>query len=163
MIKSGIASLEFEEPSLSARIPASLEVVASACWVGFRLLTGDTPAVENLIIGKKRLPQFRDAKRSELTRLTRYHFYAAKRPFEGDAMTVGQWRERWLSDPALRRIVIAHPAFLKWLVGLRDVFETLPIVAMAEEENRNCYGAIGGDRKILKAMHEYMEEGGIDE
>ena len=163
MIKSGIASLEFEEPSLTDRAPASLELIASACWAGFRLLKGEQPSVENLIVGKKRLPQFRDARRSELLRLTRYHFYAEKQTLDGEVITVGMWRDRWNSDPALRRMVTATVAYGKWLAGLRAAFEGVPLVALAEEDSRHCYGVIGGDRQILQAMHQFMEEGGIDE
>ena len=77
-------------------------------------------------------------------------------------MTLGQFRERWESDVTLRDVVRDHPAFEKWRVGLAGIFAGLPLVAMASEENRFCYGRFGGDPFTLSEMNRMMEEGGIE-
>lgn len=162
MIGHGITSLEFEEPDRSARIPESLELIAAACWVGFRLLRKPQAGIENLLVGKQRLGQFRQAKKAEVRRVIRYHFYSRKVEFLGDSMTLGQFRDRWESDVTLRDVVRDHPAFEKWRVGLAGIFAGLPLVAMASEENRFCYGRFGGDPFTLSEMNRMMEEGGIE-
>lgn len=163
MIGHAIATLEYVEPSLQGRVPASVDIVAGCCWAGFRLLTGETPGVENLLVGKSRLPQFRQAKASELRRVTRYHFRNGEQTWQGDTFTVRQWAARWQDDAALRRFVQPTLAYRKWCDGLAALFHRLPLVACAEEADRFCYGAIGGDPTTLAAMHHYMEEGGIAE
>lgn len=160
MIGYAIETLTFEEP-LTADIPASLEIVASACWVGFRLVPAPQPSLENVVIGCKRLPQFKDAKRAQLRREMRWHFRASKVSAFGDVFGVAGWRQRWLSDAALRKMVLAHPSFPKWHAGLLSSYREQPLVALATEGTRLCYGKFRGDATTLAAMHGFMEEGGI--
>lgn len=160
MIGYGIASVEFEEP-LAASLPTSLPLIAAACWAGFRLVKAPQPAVENLLLGKKRLPQFRDAKRAELHRLVRYHFYGRKLDWQGKPCTVRQWLVLYQDDAALQQVVKSTVAYGKWLTGLQQKFARIALVALATEDSRSCYGQIGGDAATLRAMHEFMEEGGI--
>lgn len=160
MIGYGIETLTFEEP-LAVEIPACLEVVASACWVGFRLVPHPQPCLENVVTGCDRLPKFRDAKRSGLRREMRWHFRAGRVAAFGDTFGVAGWRARWLADAALRRTVLDHPAYAKWHAGLLESYRRQPLVALAVEGNRACYGQFHGDAVTLGAMHRYMEEGGI--
>lgn len=158
MIGRGIATLAFEE-ALGARVPVCLPVVASACWVGFRLLQAPLANLENVVIGKTRLPQFKDAKRSTLVREVRWHFGAKKVHAFGDEFGLHAWAARWATDAALRRTVMEHPAYDKWLAGLAEAMARQPLVALAEEGNRCCYGAFGGEPWKLAAFHGMMEEG----
>lgn len=160
MIGTGIQSLVFEEP-LGVAIPECLDVVASACWSGFRLLRPPTPNLENVVIGCARLPQFKDAKRGALRREIRWHFHHREVTAFGARMNVLAWRIRWQEDAALRRTVMEHPAFAKWHAGLLESFQKQPLVALAQEGPRHCYGALRGDPVTLRAMHGFMEEGGI--
>jgi hypothetical protein len=160
MIGYGIETLTFEEP-LAVEIPACIETVAACCWVGFRLVPSPQPSLENVVTGCSRLPQFRDAKRSQLRREMRWHFRAAKVTAYGATHSVRSWRARWETDEALRRSIKAHPAFAKWHAGLLESYRKQPLVALATEGSRACYGAFGGDREKLGAMHGFMEEGGI--
>jgi hypothetical protein len=160
MIGHAIETLIFRE-DIGAAVPACLDTVASACWVGFRLLPPPTPNLENVVLGCARLPQFRDARRSTLVREMRWHFRRRHVTAFHDRFSVTGWRERWESDSALRRTVMDHPTFEKWRDGLLDAVRRQPLVALAEEGSRSCYGAFGGDRRILSAMHSFMEEGGI--
>jgi hypothetical protein len=160
MIGTGIQSLVFEEP-LGVAVPTCLDVVASACWVGFRLLRPPTPNLENVVMGCRRLPQFKDAKRGNLRREIRWHFHHREVEAFGARMNVLAWRIRWESDAALRRTVMDHPAFAKWHAGLLESFRAQPLVALAQEGPRQCYGAFRGDAETLRAMHGFMEEGGI--
>jgi hypothetical protein len=160
MIGYGLETLVFEEP-LAVEIPGCLNVVASACWVGFRLVPPPQPRLENVVIGCKRLPQFKDAKRSSLRREMRWHFQAMRVRAFDDVFGVTGWRHRWESDEALRRLVMAHPAFEKWRSGLLASLRSQPLVALAREGGRVCYGKLRGDAETLAAMHGFMEEGGI--
>lgn len=160
MIGRGIQTLIFEE-GLSVEIPASLEVVASACWVGFRLLRPPQVSLENVVLGCARLPQFKDARRSSLRREMRWHFQARQVEAFHDRFTVPGWRARWESDAALRATVRAHPAYGKWHAGLLENLRRAPLVALATEGSRQCYGKLRGDAETLRAMHTFMEEGGI--
>jgi hypothetical protein len=72
-----------------------------------------------------------------------------------------KWRKRWLSDAALRKMVMEHPAFSKWHAGLLESYRRQPLVALATEGSRQCYGMFRGDAATLAAMHGFMEEGGI--
>ena len=155
---TGHASLIYEEP-LSARVPTHLDEIAATCWVGFRFLSAPAIAIENVIVGKSRLPQFRDAKQGELTRLLKIHFKAARPIYEGESLRLADWIAKWRGDAALRRIVKSHPAYDKWLAGLARRFTDEPLVAMAEEDGRSCYGRLGGDAETLRAMHGFMEGG----
>jgi len=156
MADHAIDSIEFEEADLRARLPECLPVVASLLWAGFRF-TRDSPCLENVLLGKTRLPQFRSAKAAELRRVVRFHFVSRLVFWQGEAMTVGRWVRQWLSDPAMRRTVTAHPAYERWRVGLAEQLQAQPLVALAQESGRNCYGRFGGDRITLEAMHAYME------
>ena len=160
MIGHGIETLIFEE-ALDVKVPPSLEVVASACWVGFRLVKPPTPSLENVVLGCKRLPQFKDAKLGNLRREMRWHFQARRVTAFGDTFGVSGWRARWESDSALRRTVREHPAFAKWHAGLLESLRSQPLVALATEGTRQCYGKFRGDVETLRAMHDFMEEGGI--
>lgn len=160
MIGTGIQSLVFEEP-LGVAVPECLNVVASACWAGFRLLRPPTPNLENVVIGCARLPQFKDAKRGQLRREIRWHFHHREVEVFGARMNVLAWRMRWQEDSVLRRTVMEHPAFRKWHAGLLASFQAQPLVALAQEGPRQCYGAFRGDPVTLRAMHGFMEEGGI--
>jgi hypothetical protein len=158
MIGYGIETLTFEEP-LAIEIPACLETVAACCWVGFRLLPAPQPSLENVVTGCTRLPHFRTARRATLRREMRWHFRAARISAYGDTFTARGWRARWESDAALRRSVRAHENFPKWHAGLLDSYRRQPLVALATEQGRACYGALGGDAATLGAMHRFMEEG----
>lgn len=160
MIGYGIETLVFEEP-LSVEVPACLEIVASSCWVGFRLLPPPQPSLENVVLGCQRLPQFKDARRSQLRREMRWHFRAARVTAFGDTFGLAGWRKRWLDDAALRKIVKDHPSFPKWHAGLLESYRRQPLVALATEGSRQCYGKFRGDAATLGAMHGFMEEGGI--
>ena len=156
----GSASLVYEEP-LDARLPSQLEEIAAVLWVGFRFLEAPNVSVENVIVGKERLPQFRDARRSELSRRLILHFKAGRPVYEGESLRLADWVAKWRSDAALRRLVKDHPTFPKWLAGLAQRFQDEPLVALATEQTRSCYGRIGGDAETLRAMHGFMEDGGI--
>jgi hypothetical protein len=159
MIGVGILTMVFEVP-LGERDPDCVDVVASACWAGYRLLRPPAACLENVVLGCRRLPQFREAARSSLRREMRWHFRASRvSAFGEEGMTLGRWRERWDSDSALRRTVEGHPAFPKWRAGLLEALRREPLVALAEESGRSCYGALGGDAMTLGAMHRMMEEG----
>lgn len=160
MIGYGIATLHFEE-ALSTESPQCLDVLAAACWAGFRIVRSPETGLENLVVGKSRLPQFRDAKRSELTRVIKVHFYGHRIDWQGSAIRIHDWVQLYRTDPALRRVVHASDAYRQWLAGIADLFRRTPLVALAAEANRQCYGRIGGDPETLRAMHHYMEEGGI--
>ena len=160
MIGYAIETLTFEEP-LTVDVPACIEIVASACWVGFRLLPAPQPCLENVVIGCNRLPQFKDARRSQLRREMRWHFRAAKVAAFGDTFGLAGWRARWRDDAALRMMVMAHPSFPKWHAGLLESYRRQPLVALAMEGGRSCYGRFRGDADTLSAMHGFMEEGGI--
>jgi hypothetical protein len=157
---TGHASLIYEEP-LDAPLPTHLDEIAATLWVGFRFLSPPEAAIENVIVGKTRLPQFRDAKRSEITRQLRLHFKAARPVYEGESLRLGDWIAKWRGDATLRRLVKAHPAYASWMAGLAERFRDERLVAVAEEDTRSCYGRLGGDPASLKAMHEFMEEGDI--
>lgn len=157
---AGIATVSYEEP-LDGRVPLHLPEIAAIHWVGFRLVPPPECAIENLLVGKKRLLQFRDAKRSELTRIVRLHFLARRVNFAGEKLRLSEWVTKWREDEALRRTVSAHPAYAKWQEALTTRFLEEPLVAMAEEGGRMCYGRLGGDPVALRAMHGYMDEGGI--
>ena len=160
MIGHGIESLIFEEP-LGVEIPLSLEVVASACWVGFRLVRPPTPSLENVVLGCKRLPQFKDARRASLRREMRWHFQTRRITAFGDTFGVRGWQKRWEADATLRKTAREHPAFAKWHAGLLTALQSQPLVALATEGSRQCYGKFRGDVETLQAMHGFMEEGGI--
>ena len=160
MIGFGIETLTFEEP-LTVDVPDCIEVIASACWVGFRLVKAPDACLENVVLGCKRLPQFKDAKRAQLRREMRWHFRAAKVTAFGDTFGLAGWRKRWLSDAALRKMVMEHPTFPKWHAGLLESYRRQPLVALATEGSRQCYGKFRGDAGVLSAMHGFMEEGGI--
>jgi hypothetical protein len=160
MIGSGIASLVFEE-ALDAAPPACLPVVASACWAGWRLLRAPEANLEDVVLGCRRLPQFRDARRASLRREMRWHFRSRLVAWDGRQIQLWQWRAMWEGDAALRRHVEAHPAYAKWIAGLEAAVRRQPRVALAEEAGRSCYGRFGGDPQTLGAMHRFMEEGGI--
>lgn len=149
------------EARLGDREPDCLDVVASACWVGFRLVRPPSACLENVVIGCARLPQFKDAARASLRRELRWHFSAKKVTAFHDTFGVNGWARRWREDAALRRTVTDHPAFGKWRDGLAASLARQPLVALAEEGGRSCYGAFGGDARTLAAMHGFMEEGGI--
>jgi hypothetical protein len=158
MIGRQITTLAFEEP-IGAAVPTCLPIVASACWVGFRLLTPPAVNLENVVIGCKRLPQFKDARRSTLMREIRWHFGAKRVRAFGDECGLHGWVERWTTDATLRHTVMAHPAFDKWQAGLLAALAKEPLVALAEEGTRSCYGAIRGEPWKLQAFHQMMEEG----
>lgn len=156
MIGHGVDTVEFHEPGLQGA-PACVPEVAALCWVGYRLVRPPTPALENLVIGKQRLPQFRDAKRSELRRVVRWHFISRYLTWHGGEMTPARWLDLWRSDAALRRMVEETPAYGRWVDVIAATVAAAPLVAMAEEASRFCYGQFGGDPLILRAMHGYME------
>lgn len=153
---AGIATLAYEEP-LGDRLPRHLAEIAAVHWVGFRLVPPPECAIENLIVGKKRLPQFRDAKRGELTRILRLHFLARRVTFADESLRLMEWVEKWRGDDILRHFVTGHPAFEKWMAALAARFDEEPLVAMAEDGNRCCFGRIGGDPAMLRAFHGLME------
>lgn len=155
----GIATLTYEEPLGLGRVPEQIEEIAAVHWAGFRLVPPPQCAIENLVVGKKRLPEFRDAKRGELTRLLRLHFLARKIDFAGEKLRLKDWVDKWREDPALQRTVKAHPAFAKWMVALAARFQEEPLVALAEEGGRNCFGKVGGDPVFLRAFHRMMDNG----
>jgi hypothetical protein len=160
MIGTGIASLVCEE-ALDASPPACLPLVASACWAGWRLLRPPEANLEDVVLGCRRLPQFRDARRSSLRREMRWHFQSRLVEWQGERITLARWRAMWETDAALRRHVEAHPAYAKWIAGLAEAVRRQPRVALAQEAGRHCYGRFGGDPETLGAMHRFMEEGGI--
>jgi hypothetical protein len=158
MIGYAIETLTFEE-ELVAPVPACLEIVASACWVGFRLVPAPQPCLENVVIGCKRLPQFRDARRASLRHEMRWHFRARKVSAFGDTFGVRAWQTRYESDAALRRTVTEHPNYPKWKAGLLQSYRAQPLVALAIENGRSCYGRFHGDEFMLSSFHRMMEEG----
>lgn len=153
---AGIATLAYEEP-LGDRLPQRLAEIAAVHWVGFRLVRPPECAIENLIVGKRRLPEFKDAKRHELTRILRLHFLARRVTFADESLRLCEWVEKWRGDDILRHFVTGHPAFEKWMTVLAKRFEEEPLVAMAEEGGRACFGKIGGDAAMLRAFHGMME------
>ena len=157
---TGLATLAYEEP-LDGRVSLHLPEIAAIHWVGFRLLQPPECAIENLLVGKKRLPQFKDAKRSELTRILRLHFIARRVKFAGEDLRLTDWVTKWREDDVLRRTVTAHPSFPKWIDALTTRFLDEPLVALAEEGSRSCFGKLGGDATTLRAMHGFMDAGGI--
>lgn len=154
----GICTLAFEEP-IGTVVPHSIDTVASALWVGFRLVKPPMANLENVVMGCKRLPQFKDAKRSTLVREMRWHFNQGKVRAFGDTFGLHGWVARWESDAALRRTVMDHPAFDQWRAGLLVRLRNEPLVALAEEGNRSCYGAFRGEAWKLGEFHRMMEEG----
>lgn len=157
MVGEGIETVGFEEELTGP--PKSVSFLAGACFAGFRLRRPPEPNVENLLLGKERLPQFRDAKRAELRRVVLYHFYSRRVRWHGDLLRVGEFRELWCSDRTTRRVVEASPVYGRWLAGFVERFADLPLVALAEEADRHCYGRIGGDARALRDFHFFMEEG----
>lgn len=160
MLGHPIATVLYEE-RLDASPPECLGEVAAICWAGFRLVRPPEVALENVVLGCRRLPQFRDARRATLSRQMRWHFQGARIEWRGSRLSVEGWRQLWREDAALRRHVLDHPAYSKWLEGLAGVVRSAPLVALAEEAGRHCYGQLGGDPQTLRAMHRFMEEGGI--
>ena len=153
---AGIATLAYEEP-LTGPVPTHLPEIAAVHWVGFRLVPPPECAIENLIVGKKRLPQFRWASRSELTRIVRLHFLARRIDFAGEKLRLADWVTKWREDTVLRHFVTGHPAYGKWIDALTDRFLDEPLVAMAEDGNRSCFGQVGGDPATLQAFHRMMD------
>lgn len=159
MIGIGIRTLEYEEP-LDANPPRCLREIAALLWAGFRLVPASREInFENVVVGKKRLTQFRDAKRLELTRFVRWHFDGRTIVWDGDPMRLDQWRELWRDNTILQHMVQATPAYDKWLAGLTDRVVKAPLVALAMEEGRACFGRVGGDAETLRDFHLMMEEG----
>jgi hypothetical protein len=158
--KTGLATLSYEEP-LHGLLPTQLVEIAAVCWVGFRFLSPPNIAIENVVVGKDRLPAFKGAKSSELTRILKLHFKSARVKFAGEELRLTDWVTKWRADAALRKIVLEHPAHAKWVEGLTVRFTGEPLVALAEESGRSCYGKLGGDAATLKAMHGFMDDGGI--
>lgn len=158
MIGIGIRTLEYEE-SLSADPPRCLGEVAAALWAGFRLIPATQVNFENVVVGKRRLPQFRDAKRMELTRYVRWHFDGRSITWDGEAMTLRDWVAMWRETPDLRSMVQAHPAYGKWRDGLAANVRRAPLTCLAQEDGRACFGRVGGDPAALADFHRMMEEG----
>ena len=73
-----------------------------------------------------------------------------------DPATAGEERE---SDAALRRTVTDHPNYDKWYAGLLQSYRAQPLVALAIESGRSCYGRFHGDEFMLSSFHRMMEEG----
>jgi len=78
-----------------------------------------------------------------------------------DTFGVRGWQKRWEADATLRKTAREHPAFAKWHAGLLAALQSQPLVALATEGSRQCYGKFRGDVETLQAMHGFMEEGGI--
>lgn len=153
---AGVATVAYEEP-LTGLVPIHLPEIAAIHWVGFRLVPPPECAIENLVVGKTRLPQFKDAKRGELTRLVRLHFLARTIDFSGERLKLGDWVAKWREDAALRRVVTGHAAYGKWIDALTARFQAEPLVAMAEEGKRSCFGQVGGDPATLRDFHRMMD------
>lgn len=158
MIGIGIRTLEYEE-ALGANPPACLPEVAALMWAGFRLVPSPEINFENVVVGKRRLPQFRQAKRMELTRFVRWHFDGREIEWSGERMTLHQWREMWQGNDVLHAMVRATPAYWKWHDGLALRVVNAPLVALAVEDGRACFGKLGGDAATLRDFHLMMEEG----
>lgn len=157
---AGVSTLAYEE-ALTGRVPEHLPEIAAVHWVGFRLVRPPECAIENLVVGKTRLPQFKDAKAGELTRIVRLHFMARRIHFQGEDLRLADWVAKWREDAALRHIVTGHAAYGKWVDALTARFQAEPLVALAEEGGRSCFGKIAGDAMTLRAMHRFMDAGGI--
>lgn len=158
MIGIGIRTVEYEE-ALEANPPRCLVEVSALMWAGFRLIPADQVNFENVVVGKRRLPQFRDAKRMELTRFVRWHFDGREITWDGDPMKLSEWRELWKDNPILQNMVQATPAWRQWYDGLAERVAKAPLTALAMEDGRACFGRIGGDPATLRDFHLMMEEG----
>jgi hypothetical protein len=86
------------------------------------------------------------------------HFLARRVTFAHESLRLMEWVEKWRGDDILRHFVTGHPAFEKWMAALAARFEEEPLVAMAEDGNRCCFGRIGGDPAMLRAFHGLMEQ-----
>lgn len=157
--QGGVVTIESEEAFPITDPPRCLDEIAALLWAGYRLLRPPRVNCEHVLVGKNRLPQFRDAKRSELTRLLRWHFQGARRPWRGEELGARDWLERWRSDPVLREHARNHPTYDRWRAGLANQIAKTPLACQAIESTRTCYGRIGGDPETLRAFHHMMEEG----
>jgi len=164
MLKSCIEIVEFEEPDLATNAPHCVDAVAGMVLSGVRLKS--PPNFEDVLVGCKRILQFRDAKRSEMRRLIRFFFLARPVPVRfagGDEMTPAQWITRWNDDPAFQRLVRADHRYREFRDQLANNFKVSQRLVLAVEETRETRALIRGkiDDAAAKAMHGYMENGGI--
>lgn len=163
MTKCGVDVIAFEEPDLLRPVPGCVDVVAGMLMGGHWLK--QPPNFESVILGCKRLPQFKDARKARLRREIRWHFI--NRPMRirhagGRELRPAEWLAHWNHDPAFRRVVLADPKWREWRDGLAvKVMGATPLV-VAVEDTRTAYAPLH-DRQpaTAAAMHNFMEEGGI--
>lgn len=156
----GTVSVEFEEPDLAASIPGCAGVIAAALMNGYRLVPGPACNHEDVLVGCKRLQQFKDAKASQLRRVVKFHFLAGKRVIEGEETGVLDFVfVRWQKDKAFRRAQVGRREYEAWRTRLCELLVDSRRTVVAVEGERFAYGTVGGDSSTNAAMAEFMEEG----
>ena len=164
MLRCGVEIIEFEEPDLAGATPHCVEPVAGMVLSGLRLKS--VPNFEDVVLGCKRLLQFKDARKSRLRRVIRFYFLSRPMPVRsagGEAMTPGQWQRRWNSDAAFQRIVRADGQYREFRDQLALNFKKSQRLVLAAEDTRETRALIRGNinEQAKQAMHEHMESGGI--
>lgn len=163
MTKCGVEIIAFEEPGLLVDVPGCVDVVAGMLLGGHWLK--EPPNFESVILGCKRLPQFKDARKGQLTREIRWHFINRIMPIRhagGRELRPSQWLSHWNEDAAFRRVVLADPRWREWRDALALKVRGATPLVVAVEATRQAYAPLM-DRHpaAAAAMHNYMEEGGI--
>lgn len=164
MFGASTVTIEFEEPDLEVAVPdLTTRAVAGALLMGYRLTPGPDPNHEDVLIAPrlKRLQQIRDQRRSELRRVSRFHFLATERRLFGEAAPtpVRAFFARWAGDAALRRAIESDPRHGRWLAKVRGFLAKDRRVILASEGSRRVYGKLHGDPETLRDFSTYMEEG----
>lgn len=163
MFTRRVETLEFEEPDLLARVPGCCDPVAGMVMTGLKLKP--PPNYQDVLVGPKRLLQFRDAKASQLRRLIIFSVFAnpvSIRHAGGDALDPGQWLTRWNEDPTFQRLVRADDRFRTFRDALANNFREEHRCVLAVETSRQALSKlIAPNPAAQAAMHNYMENGGI--
>lgn len=164
MLRTSVEIVEFEEPDLAGETPHCVDAVAGMVLSGVRLKS--PPNFEDVVVGCKRILQFKDAKRGQMRRLIRFYFIArpvAVRFAGGEEMTPAQWLTRWNEDAAFQRLVRADGRYREFRDTLALNFRGAQRLVLAAEETRETRALIRGkiDEKAARAMHGFMENGGI--
>lgn len=163
MIKCGVDVIKFEEPDILTPVPSCVDQVAGMILGGHWLK--QPPNFESVILGCKRLPQFKDAKRASLRREIRWHFINRLMPCRhagGRQLRPVDWLLHWNEDKAFRKVVLADPKWRHYRDELAlKVRKATPCV-LAVEDTRQAYATLQDkDPAAAAAMHNFMEEGGI--
>lgn len=163
MLGCGTATIEFEEPDLTAALPQCAAAVAAALYFGYRLVPAPHVNHEDVISGDglKRLRQVKDVKRSTLRRTVRWHFLGTSRALNGETLetAVKVFFRRWREEAALRRPVLADPRYERWRVKVCELLSRNRQAVLASEGGRFCYGKLRGDAETLADFSNMMEEG----